>query len=84
MKVGEFIANEQGTLTLTQFGIKALGQEGTQVQWNADALSRRWSKLQKELTGFEARELEEAERGKTRQVLQEMKKVIEDALSRLE
>jgi type IV pilus assembly protein PilM len=30
VKVGEFIANEQGTLTLTQFGIKALGQEGTQ------------------------------------------------------
>jgi type IV pilus assembly protein PilM len=28
--VGEFIANEQGTLTLTQFGTKALGQEGTQ------------------------------------------------------
>lgn len=30
MKVGEFLANEQGTLTLTQFGIKPLGQEGTQ------------------------------------------------------
>ncbi|MGZ8899295.1 MAG: type IV pilus assembly protein PilM [Limisphaerales bacterium] len=30
VKVGEFIANEQGTLTLTQFGTKALGQEGTQ------------------------------------------------------
>src|ERR1051326_4040134 len=30
VKVGEFIANEQGTLTLTQFGVKALGQEGTQ------------------------------------------------------
>lgn len=30
VKVGEFIANEQGTLTLTQFGIKPLGQEGTQ------------------------------------------------------
>ena len=28
--MGEFIANEQGTLTLTQFGIKPLGQEGTQ------------------------------------------------------
>lgn len=30
VKVGEFIINEQGTLTLTQFGIKTLGQEGTQ------------------------------------------------------
>lgn len=30
MKVGEFVANEQGTLTLTQFGAKPLGQEGTQ------------------------------------------------------
>jgi type IV pilus assembly protein PilM len=30
VKVGEFIANEQGTLTLTQFGTKSLGQEGTQ------------------------------------------------------
>ena len=30
MKVGEFIVNEQGTLTLTQFGTKTLGQEGTQ------------------------------------------------------
>jgi type IV pilus assembly protein PilM len=30
IKVGEFIVNEQGTLTLTQFGTKALGQEGTQ------------------------------------------------------
>jgi type IV pilus assembly protein PilM len=30
VKVGEFIVNEQGTLTLTQFGIKPLGQEGTQ------------------------------------------------------
>src|SRR5689334_13738718 len=30
VKVGEFLANEQGTLTLTQFGIKPLGQEGTQ------------------------------------------------------
>jgi type IV pilus assembly protein PilM len=30
VKVGEFIANEQGTLTLTQFGTKPLGQEGTQ------------------------------------------------------
>lgn len=28
--MGEFIANEQGTLTLTQFGTKPLGQEGTQ------------------------------------------------------
>jgi Tfp pilus assembly PilM family ATPase len=30
VKVGEFIVNEQGTLTLTQFGTKTLGQEGTQ------------------------------------------------------
>lgn len=30
VKVGEFLANEQGTLTLTQFGTKTLGQEGTQ------------------------------------------------------
>ena len=30
VKVGEFIANEGGTLTLAQFGIKALGQEGSQ------------------------------------------------------
>src|SRR4051812_33644616 len=30
IKVGEFVANENGTLTLTQFGIKSLGQEGTQ------------------------------------------------------
>jgi len=30
VKVGEFVANEQGTLTLTQFGMKPLGQEGTQ------------------------------------------------------
>ncbi|HVK58684.1 MAG TPA: type IV pilus assembly protein PilM, partial [Candidatus Kapabacteria bacterium] len=30
VKVGEFLANEQGTLTLTQFGTKPLGQEGTQ------------------------------------------------------
>ena len=30
VKVGEFMANEQGTLTLTQFGMKPLGQEGTQ------------------------------------------------------
>ena len=30
IKVGEFIANEQGTLTLTQFGTKSLGQEGAQ------------------------------------------------------
>jgi type IV pilus assembly protein PilM len=30
VKVGEFLANEQGTLTLTQFGMKPLGQEGTQ------------------------------------------------------
>src|SRR5688500_9542142 len=30
IKVGEFIVNEQGTLTLTQFGTKVLGQEGTQ------------------------------------------------------
>src|SRR6185436_19100816 len=30
VKVGEFLANEQGTLTLTQFGIKPLAQEGTQ------------------------------------------------------
>src|SRR5437868_5898562 len=30
VKLGEFVANEQGTLTLTQFGIKPLGQEGTQ------------------------------------------------------
>ena len=30
IKVGEFIVNEQGTLTLTQFGTKTLGQEGTQ------------------------------------------------------
>src|SRR3954471_4704094 len=30
IKVGEFVANENGTLTLTQFGIKALGQEGAQ------------------------------------------------------
>lgn len=30
VKVGEFVANEQGTLTLTQFGAKPLGQEGTQ------------------------------------------------------
>ncbi len=30
VKVGEFIINEQGSLTLTQFGIKPLGQEGTQ------------------------------------------------------
>jgi type IV pilus assembly protein PilM len=30
VKVGEFLTNEQGTLTLTQFGIKPLGQEGTQ------------------------------------------------------
>ena len=30
VKVGEFIVNEQGTLTLTQFGLKPLGQEGTQ------------------------------------------------------
>src|SRR5689334_1844299 len=30
VKVGEFVANENGTLTLAQFGIRALGQEGTQ------------------------------------------------------
>src|SRR5436190_13282538 len=30
VKVGEFVANENGTLTLAQFGIKPLGQEGTQ------------------------------------------------------
>lgn len=30
MKVAEFLANDQGTLTLTQFGMKPLGQEGTQ------------------------------------------------------
>jgi type IV pilus assembly protein PilM len=30
VKVAEFITNEAGTLTLTQFGTKALGQEGTQ------------------------------------------------------
>lgn len=30
VKVGEFITNEAGTLTLTQFAVKALGQEGTQ------------------------------------------------------
>jgi type IV pilus assembly protein PilM len=30
VKVGEFLTNEQGTLTLTQFGMKPLGQEGTQ------------------------------------------------------
>src|SRR5688500_15295428 len=30
VKVGEFIATEQGTLTLTQFGMNALGQEGRQ------------------------------------------------------
>jgi len=30
VKVGEFLANEAGTLTLTQFGIKSLGQEGSQ------------------------------------------------------
>src|SRR5436190_12524266 len=30
VKLGEFVANENGTLTLTQFGIKSLGQEGTQ------------------------------------------------------
>src|SRR5687768_3207876 len=30
IKVGEFIINEEGTLTLTQFGAKPLGQEGTQ------------------------------------------------------
>jgi type IV pilus assembly protein PilM len=30
IKVGEFIINEQGSLTLTQFGMKPLGQEGTQ------------------------------------------------------
>src|ERR1051325_885818 len=30
VKVGEFIANEAGTLTLTQFGVKSLGQEGMQ------------------------------------------------------
>jgi type IV pilus assembly protein PilM len=30
VKVGEFVTNEAGTLTLTQFGIKSLGQEGTQ------------------------------------------------------
>jgi type IV pilus assembly protein PilM len=30
VKVGEFITNETGTLTLTQFGLKSLGQEGTQ------------------------------------------------------
>jgi type IV pilus assembly protein PilM len=30
VKVGEFVLNEQGTLTLTQFGTKPLGQEGTQ------------------------------------------------------
>src|SRR4051812_6227424 len=29
VKLGEFILNEQGGLTLTQFGIKSLGQEGT-------------------------------------------------------
>lgn len=30
VKVGEFMTNEAGTLTLTQFGVKALGQEGMQ------------------------------------------------------
>ena len=30
VKVGEFVSNEAGTLTLTQFGVKALGQEGMQ------------------------------------------------------
>ena len=30
VKVGEFVANEGGTLTLTQFGVKSLGQEGMQ------------------------------------------------------
>ncbi|HEV8543640.1 MAG TPA: type IV pilus assembly protein PilM [Verrucomicrobiae bacterium] len=30
VKVGEFAANESGTLTLTQFGVKALGQDGMQ------------------------------------------------------
>src|SRR3954469_21630360 len=30
VKVGEFVANEAGSLTLTQFGVKSLGQEGTQ------------------------------------------------------
>src|SRR5436190_874827 len=29
VKVGEFIVNEQGTLTLTRFGIKSLGHEGS-------------------------------------------------------
>src|SRR3954467_8885990 len=30
VKVGEFVAHEAGTLTLTQFGAKSLGQEGIQ------------------------------------------------------
>lgn len=30
VKVGEFVSNEAGTLTLTQFGMKSLGQEGMQ------------------------------------------------------
>jgi Tfp pilus assembly PilM family ATPase len=29
VKVGEFVVNEGGALTLAQFGIKALGQEGS-------------------------------------------------------
>src|SRR5688572_29615605 len=56
IKVGEFIVNEQGTLTLTQYGIKSLGAEGAQESKREGVMLRALQEILAE-KGFRAKNI---------------------------